>query len=291
MGLDVSDETIRFSAGLVAGTLSAVAFNPWDRALYLSVTQKRAFFHKRNWLHPYRGFGQSIFIRIAGSGMYFPLKDYSERALLNLKKSQNYKDAWYWDKVMINFYSGNIAGAINGVTLNALNAIKYHSWGPKESYTFMETTMHMYRKGGIYPFVRGMTSTVLRDMVFGSIYSTSKFWFSLKLQEQHLSGMEHQIINASIPLFSGLLATIVSAPFNYSRNVMYAIPPGQPIPSAMTIYKDLWLESKDQPYSRVRYISSRLRLGWASSRVAIGMAFGNWVYDLFLWSCDTKIYL
>jgi hypothetical protein len=41
-------------AGTVVGSLQSVLFNPWDRALYLSVKEKRAFLLKENFRNPYQ---------------------------------------------------------------------------------------------------------------------------------------------------------------------------------------------------------------------------------------------
>ncbi len=42
-------------AGTTVGALQAVLFNPWDRALYLSVKEKRPFLHRANFTQPFQG--------------------------------------------------------------------------------------------------------------------------------------------------------------------------------------------------------------------------------------------
>jgi hypothetical protein len=48
----------KFSSNVLAGTgvgvLQSVLFNPWDRALYLSVKEKRPFLLRANFAHPYQ---------------------------------------------------------------------------------------------------------------------------------------------------------------------------------------------------------------------------------------------
>ena len=45
--------------GLTTGVITAGIFNPWDRALYLSVKRDRPFLHYDNWRRPYSGFLQT----------------------------------------------------------------------------------------------------------------------------------------------------------------------------------------------------------------------------------------
>ena len=64
----------RVACGLTAGGIQAALFNPWDRALYLSVIHKRKFLCAANFASPYQGFGQSMVLRMVSSGLYFPLE-------------------------------------------------------------------------------------------------------------------------------------------------------------------------------------------------------------------------
>jgi hypothetical protein len=63
-----------FICGIAAGVIQAGIFNPYDRALYLSVKDHRAFLHIENWKSPYSGFFQSIGSRAVSGGIYFPLE-------------------------------------------------------------------------------------------------------------------------------------------------------------------------------------------------------------------------
>lgn len=49
-----------FSCGIMSGFLQAGLFNPWDRALYLSVKNNRPFVDGRNFLNPFAGVMQTI---------------------------------------------------------------------------------------------------------------------------------------------------------------------------------------------------------------------------------------
>jgi hypothetical protein len=65
-------------ASLVAGTFSGVVqaglFNPYDRALYLSVRDQRPFVHVGNFVEPFRGFSQAVVQRTIAGGLYFVLQ-------------------------------------------------------------------------------------------------------------------------------------------------------------------------------------------------------------------------
>lgn len=73
-------------AGVLSGSLQVLLFNPYDRALYLSMTTGRPFMDRRNWgagledLN--RGVLPNLVQRIVSYGMYFPLEQMWTRALL-----------------------------------------------------------------------------------------------------------------------------------------------------------------------------------------------------------------
>lgn len=109
-----------FSCGLISGLIQAIVFNPWDRALYLSVKETRSFFHLNNFKQPFTGLLQSIFQRAISAGLYFPLEEYFMEYLSNINEKKNEKLSRHW----ITLAAGNCAGAINGFALNPLTAIK-----------------------------------------------------------------------------------------------------------------------------------------------------------------------
>ncbi|EWM23565.1 hypothetical protein Naga_101424g1 [Nannochloropsis gaditana] len=49
---------LKFNCGLIGGVTQAGLFNPWDRALYLSVKYSRPFLSVANFQRPYQGFWQ-----------------------------------------------------------------------------------------------------------------------------------------------------------------------------------------------------------------------------------------
>ena len=63
-----------FACGLGAGVIQAGLFNPYDRALFLSVRDKSPFLHADNFRRPYQGFLQSVGGRAISGGLFFPLE-------------------------------------------------------------------------------------------------------------------------------------------------------------------------------------------------------------------------
>ncbi|OEH74790.1 mitochondrial carrier protein [Cyclospora cayetanensis] len=62
-----------FRCTLVTGFVTAAVFNPWDKALYLSVKEGRPFLAPINWHLPFRGFLRAFVARTLSTGLYFPL--------------------------------------------------------------------------------------------------------------------------------------------------------------------------------------------------------------------------
>lgn len=133
----------------------------------------------------------------------------------------------------------------------------------------------MLRQGGLRPFFVGASATVTRDLVFGGFFAL--FRNEIRLLESQKEG---RMSNYVIDVFSASLATLLSSPFNYVRNVHYATPPNVPALSARTILFQLWRSTleKENLASALRHLQSRLRLGWGTARVGCGMAFGAQVY-------------
>lgn len=106
-------------SGLISGAVQAVAFNPYDRALYLSITRNRDFLHLDNWRQPFQGFAQAFIQRTLTAGLFFPLEDFCRHLLNPLRISLTLKDV----------FIGKCAGALNGLILNPISVVKYRMWG------------------------------------------------------------------------------------------------------------------------------------------------------------------
>ena len=243
-----------------------------DRALYLSVKHKRPFLSVLNFSKPYQGFWQAIVQRTLSTGLYFPLEDLFMVPCKEMFGPNNF---------VAPFLAGNLAGAINGIALNPASAVKYHTWGHEQS-SFFRTACLMWRDGGLTPFLKGTSPTILRDLTFGGIYSLLRHGMLLSLTENDEPG--HVRTRGEIFLVNVLaagVATTASGPFNYVRNIKYSVPADMMPPSTEVILRDLYRElcKKKDLLSKLSLLQDRLRIGWGTGRVAVGMAFTNHVYE------------
>lgn len=274
-----SISSVSFTCGITAGILQAGLFNPFDRALYLSITKEVPFLRAENFRNPYSGFMQSVGHRALSSGLYYPLENFFCSLLVSSHSDltqQQYKSTStiQLHPAFANFLAGTLAGSANALIVNPVTTIKYKSWGREVNRGMMKESMEMFRKGGLRPFGNGLVPTVLRDLCFGGTYTFLRlelqYLFQLTSEQQWAANMA-----------SAAMATIVSAPFNLVRNVQYATRSREKADSISKILHAFAKEANTHKTSwqRARYVQNRLRIGWGTVRVAVGMAFGHLVYD------------
>lgn len=129
-------------SGLISGLVQAGLFNPWDRALYLSVRENRRFLHRENFVAPFRGFWQAVVQRTISGGLYFVLQDFTKSLVLS-----QYKNAAN-NPILTHLLIGCSAGVLNGMILNQLAVVKYHAWNDREAMSFWRAAIHLYKNGG-----------------------------------------------------------------------------------------------------------------------------------------------
>lgn len=266
-------------AGLTSGVVIAGLFNPWDRALYLSVLHQRPFLRACNWRSPYTGFLQSLLGRTLSGGLYFPLYDLCLRPCQTITGLRS-------DSALLAFLAGNTAGAVNGIVLNHLTTVKYQSWKTKER--FLRTAKTMFQQGGCRPFMKGVGATMCRDLVFGGVYSWLKYVLlqstpALSAHQDDAMGRAstQRRVTASQEFLCASVAagvgTIVSSPINWFRNIVYGSSAASPAPALLPSVRNLISDAQQSP-NAVRHILQRFRIGWGTARVAVGMACGNQIY-------------
>ena len=104
--------------GVLSGLLQAAVFNPWDRALYLSVKHDRNFLHSKNFSSPFAGVFQTIGQRALSAGLYFPLEEiFSDLFTESFPHTHKYH-------IISSFMAGTLAGAVNGLLMNPFSSIK-----------------------------------------------------------------------------------------------------------------------------------------------------------------------
>jgi hypothetical protein len=174
-----------------------------------------------------------------------------------------------------NFVAGSATGAVSAIILNPFSTIRYKTWGRDVNRGMVKEAAGMVRdSGGFRPFFNGLAPTLARDVVFGGCYT----WLRLQIQWWgNLSPNEQWKAN----LVAAGMATVVSGPFNYVRNIHYATSSRDTADGTWQVLSKLAADVNSQP-TRIQqfyYLGSRLRIGWGTMRVAIGVAFGHSVYD------------
>jgi hypothetical protein len=260
-----------FASGTASGLACCFLFNPWDKALYLSVKTKTAFLHRSNWQAPFQGVTQALAHRTISGGLYFPLNDMLREPYAKLLKPKS--DV---DRLIVHTLAGNTAGAIQGLLLNPLTAVKFQCWGD-ESSNWWQTAKRMVRKGGVVPFLNGMAPTVARDSVFGGVFAGMKFGLNMLIVDNTSPGDQQPIVSFMVSLAAASCACVASSPLNYARNMQYATQPGTtPETTQHAVYRLFSTAMKRE--APLAYLQDRLRLGWGTLRVACGMAAGFEIY-------------
>jgi hypothetical protein len=259
-------ETVRhFVAGILGGACVAGVFSPWDRALYLSVKNKRPFFEPSCWRNPYQGFLNGMFQRTLSAGMYFPLYDFYFSPMLLSFRQRGLNCNF------VPIFSGTLAGVTSGVLLNSFCVVKYGNWGSNMSA--LETTKQLYRQGGVGAFFNATGTTAMRDAIFGTCYAGLRAFLVPEMNPSRRDSMFASVV-------AGAVGTIVSSPLNYARNMKYAAgTSGLPAPSISLIFSELLSDTMKQKGRYLSYLQGRLRVGWGTARVGIGMAAGFELYE------------
>jgi hypothetical protein len=191
-------------AALGTGIITSTVFNPFDHALFLSMTQNKKFWLKENFVHPFKGYHQSIFHRVLSSGTYFLFQNeiQSHFALTPVK-------------------SGACVGALNAVVGHLLSSVKLTMWARGgNKHTFLSTVRYMLHTPESYRmFFRAMHFTMIRDVKFAMMYETGRQW-------KHNDFMWNF-------LFAGSAAVLVS-PWNYVKVKRFSCED-----STMNIFKEL----------------------------------------------------
>lgn len=267
--------TVDVASGLFTGVFCSGLFNPWDRALYLSVKNNIPFLSIDNFRHPYHGFSQAVLQRAFLGSVYYIMQGELKSHLYpylrhDLKASETFSQ----------FCIGSSAGSISGLLTNGISAVKYHTWG-QENRSFFSSSYDMWSNGRFNPFIKGTKATIGRDFIFGSTYEVSRHLMRNKLPNSKSSYESY--LNFVCNLTSAGLATVASGPLNYARTIQYATPPQQKPPAILQSLRNVWEESKrhkTHTFSKMSFFQQKFRIGWGTARVSVGMAVGQNVFDI-----------
>jgi hypothetical protein len=291
-------------AGTLSGITTAGVFNPYDRALYLSVIHEKPFLHGSNWSKPFQGAANALLHRTVAGGLYFAVYDILQKPVARMvaaAASRHSSDASVpgerllpSDDIMVSFATGTLAGFANGVILNPIAAVKYAAWGSDTSEGLQRYAVSLWQHGGVRPFIAGIVPTVVRDMVFGASYSTLRFMFARELAKRispfvdggggdEMGSISPNLVSPLSQFAGAAIATTVSSPFNYWRNMQFDTKPGQQPVGFVSCMRQLGCAVRGAPgiQAKCLQVSMKLRIGWGTFRVATGMAVGQQLYDFF----------
>ena len=263
------------ASGVLTGLTNGTLFHPWDRALYLAMSNTRPFFYdwkqrrviNENFTEPYHGFLQTLANRTIANGVYF----IAQRELTSFAYPY-LRQNLHWSESTSQLSIGLMVGSITGFAMGGLYSIKYETWNNLGS-TFLSSARAMWSQGGIRPFMRGIPATIYRDGTFGTLYEMLR----------HLSPKDERgNINSFLPnaLAAGV-ATIVASPLNYVRSIQYKTPAHTKPPTTSKVLKDVFKESTDRAglLPKLGFFHQRFQVGWGTARVAVGMAVGQKIFD------------
>jgi len=265
--MEYKNNAIKFLAGITSGITSTFIFNPYDKALYSSVTNNRPFIcfplitnkkpyvswpnwpiSKLNWQNPYSGVNQAILHRTISYGLYFPLFDMFKGLHLNLNENINAVS------------SGVLTGITSALILNPINVIKFNNWNHGVSNGISSQAKLLYRQHGLMCFSRGLKYTLIRDVQFGALYS----YLTLKYNPDH---------KVFPDVLFAIMATTCAAPINYCRAMVFATSHSQNPPSFTQICAGL------KEYSIKKICLNKFCLGYGTMRVGLGMALSRQIYE------------
>lgn len=246
----------RTVCGITGGIFNVMAFNPFDRALYLSTTSHDTIFNKNFWKHPYQGVSNAVVQRTLSYGMYYPLMD-----IINTK-------------IKHPVLSSICASCIIGICTSPLSAVKLISWNSNKTTKFIPFSIEIYKSSGVSPFFKGTVVTMYREIAFGGIFGYLS----------HKHNKNKQFLNDVI---FATIATICSSPFNYLRVMKYRENHNVFIKNSQIIKNLLASVQQEKPtsniFSKTMYIFyNKFNVGWGSFRVGIGMAISRQIYELLM---------
>ena len=168
--------------------------------------------------------------------------------------------------------------------------MQYRYWGKAEcgqeaGVAALHTAKEMFRAGGIRPFFVGASATMSRDLLFGGVFAfcrhmpSSSASSSWRVLPPDTDPKRRALV---VDLCAGTLATVLSSPLNYVRNMHYATPPHVPPLSATALLAQLWTDAmaEKSALATFSHLQRKLRLGWGTLRVGCGMCFGGYLYSL-----------
>lgn len=170
-------------SGVITGVISAIVFNPLDKAIFISTTKNISFFNRQVWCNSFNGTSNAILSRLVSNGLYFSFIDHLSQSFSPIQTALT-------------------ASFLVNVSTNPVNLVKFHSWFNNTSTR--DSVSFFYKSYGIRGFYIGFPAVFLRDFLFNSSY------ISFKKKDDHLF---------NLALISGSL--VIVSPLNLVKNLKY----------------------------------------------------------------------
>ena len=167
-------------------------------------------------------------------------------------------------------------GAIASTVLNPISVIRMQCWS--HHTTFNQEVRALWRGRGMANFSKGLTATVVRDLVFGGMYASSRHNDLFGYLDHSSHNYSQQFIWNGI---SALLATTVSSPFNYIRNIQLSTPHEMKPKNIFRVSSEIIRGFRQTRGMKAKfdYLQIRFKFGWATLRVGLGMALSSQAYE------------
>ena len=116
------------------------------------------------------------------------------------------------------------------------------------------------KSNSIRPFFNGLAPTLARDVAFGGCYTFMRlqlqYWFDLEHKQQWVGNF-----------CAAALATVISGPFNYVRNIQFSTKSSTTADGMLWILRDLGVAIIQQKgaLAKLRFLQQRLRIGWGTA--------------------------
>ena len=174
-----------FYISIMVGISQAFIFNPIDKAIYTSIINNNSIFNRSNWVSPFSGAFNGIYIKMVTGGIYFYLIDYTKSLNMNV------------------YQSSIVVSTITSLIINPFNVMRFNSFVDNSSS--YGSFKKIYQKNK-FSFLRtGIEAFIIRDFIFNMIYINYK------------KDNSNPIYNCGIIC----AASIISSPFHYVRNIKY----------------------------------------------------------------------
>ena len=176
---------MEFYISLVVGISQAFIFNPIDKAIYNSIIHNNSIMNRNNWIKPFSGAFNGIYIKVITGRIYFYLIDFTKSFNMNV----------YQSSIVVTIMTSLIVNPFNVVLFNSFidNSSSYNSF--KKIY---QINKFRFLKTGLEAFI-------MRDFIFNMIY--------LKYKNDNMDFIHNCGVICA--------ASVISSPFHYIRNIKY----------------------------------------------------------------------